>query len=220
MNIMWGRRKNGWSEKWSCFCCVGSSCEDVDSNQWLPLQCTNFACTSMVFILVKVKCYIDVHVKPTSMLTWLFNLTIGHCQNFKECFGYMWMEIQYNFIGTKQFGQPIMLCTFWHENLRRWSAIDLFPSSRSHKIPAHFRANLSGQRSYLLKDDTWTISYVSLQSYNLKSKKLFMLKFFPWNNSFAMFQDPMDKSHFETSKLVHANFTTNIEWNALKTTLS
>jgi len=90
-----------------------------------------------------------VHVKPTSMLTRLFIFTIGHYPSFRECFGYMWMEIRYNFTNTKRFRHPIMVCTFWHENLRRCSTIELFPSSGSHKIHDHFQANLSGQRSYL-----------------------------------------------------------------------
>ena len=40
-------------EKWSCFWCVGSSQEGVDSNRCLPLD-ANFAWTSHIFILVKL----------------------------------------------------------------------------------------------------------------------------------------------------------------------
>ena len=32
-------KKKGQSGKWSCFCCVGSSCEGVGSNQCFQLQC-------------------------------------------------------------------------------------------------------------------------------------------------------------------------------------
>ena len=33
------KKKKNQSGKWPCLCCVGSSCEGVDSNRWLLLQC-------------------------------------------------------------------------------------------------------------------------------------------------------------------------------------
>ena len=45
-----------------------------------------------------------------------------------------------------------------------------------------------------------------------------MAIFFPYNSS-PMFQDPTEVSHLNLKTCLE-NFTTNIEWNALKTTLS
>jgi hypothetical protein len=50
------------SGKWSCFGCVGSPCESVDSNQWLPLQCklcmnindVNFGRSNLFYVHVKM----------------------------------------------------------------------------------------------------------------------------------------------------------------------
>ena len=44
-------------------------------------------------------------------------------------------------------------------------------------------------------------------------------QFPPLYSLFPMFQDPMDKSQLNLKTRLE-NFTTNIEWNALKTTLS
>ena len=56
------------SGKWSCFCCVESSCEGVDSNQQLPLQCKlcmNFK--DVYFGKVEMCSY--VHVELAFVLT-------------------------------------------------------------------------------------------------------------------------------------------------------
>jgi len=61
-------------------------CKGVHSKQWLSSN-TNFAWTTLMFILVNTK-----HVKTTFVLTLMFNLTFGYTSIFKELFTYIWLE--------------------------------------------------------------------------------------------------------------------------------
>ena len=65
---IWKRKRKNGSGKCSCFCCVGSSCESVDSNQWLPLQCKLCMNINDVYF-GKSETSFDVHVKVAFVLT-------------------------------------------------------------------------------------------------------------------------------------------------------
>lgn len=56
--------------KWSCFCCVGHSCEGVqlDSSQWLPLQC-KLCLNNNDVNFDKNEIFLNVHVKTAFVLT-------------------------------------------------------------------------------------------------------------------------------------------------------
>ena len=77
------------SGKWSCFCCVWSSYEGTNSNQWLPFQCKLYMNIKDVYFgksdFFLGKNY--VHVKRA------FVLTCEHSRIFREIFAYMWLAI-------------------------------------------------------------------------------------------------------------------------------
>ena len=68
------------SGRWSCFCCVGSSCEDIDSNQCLPLQFK--LCKSSKGVIMVNMIYFFNDVKMAFMLISIIQFSIWTLSGF------------------------------------------------------------------------------------------------------------------------------------------
>jgi len=67
------------SGKWSCFRCVGCSCEGVDCSQWLPLQCK--LCMNIDNVYLCKNDYFYIHVKMACVLS-LFKFNVSILSNY------------------------------------------------------------------------------------------------------------------------------------------
>jgi hypothetical protein len=161
----------------------------------------------MMFILVKVK-LLDVHGKTVLCSHQPFNSTSRHSLIFRIFICILYFVL-FNFLHIC--GLHSLIWEFV-EVLNYW----FVPPQWIHKHSAHVLVNLIGQRSSL-KNNTWHI---------LVHLALILVK----GNLFTP-HSPLQTTHHPcfrtlqinlilTSKLVHEKSTTNIEWNALKTTLS
>ena len=182
--------------KWSCFCYVGSSCEGVDSNRWLPLQCKlwmsiNDVCFGEGGILwCSRKNGLYVHME-------LFNLSFGTSLIFDGFFAYGWVEIWVGLHIPKC--KVASFLWFAHFGMRICGGAQLLSCSHwvDHtSILLIFHVKLIGERSF------WGIKYdiflciPSFKYCNLKNQRVIHDHLFLRNSSSSMFQDPTNKSHF------------------------
>ena len=115
-----------------------------------------------------------------------------------------------------------MVCTLWH-NLWRCLTIELFSCSGSHKCYARFLGQrcdsdkLIGQRSFLGIKYGIFKCIPSINCYNLRIQRVIHTHS-PLKIVYLSCFKMLHIHPSLTSKLVHGNSTTNIEWNAIKTT--
>ena len=125
------------SGKWLCFCYVGSSCESVDSNWWLPLQ-YNLCMNIKDVDFGKSELFFDGHVKMVFVLTSIVLFNVWTLFNFK---GIVCIYVARNmgqFASSKfKLASLLWVCTFSHEKFWRCSTIEFFPSSGTHKHSGH-----------------------------------------------------------------------------------
>ena len=81
------RKKNGQSGKRSLFCCVGSSCEGVDSDHWPSLKCELCMNIDVCFFVCVCVCVCVIRVKTTFLLTLTIPISIW------TFLAYVWLEI-------------------------------------------------------------------------------------------------------------------------------
>ena len=80
------------SGKCSCFCYVGSSCNSVGSDQWLPLQCKLCMNINDAYFY-KVKYFFMVMHKQPLYSHQPLSLTFEFSQVFREFFADVWLEV-------------------------------------------------------------------------------------------------------------------------------
>ena len=174
------------------FCCVGSSCEGVDSNQFLPLQC-KLCINIKVAYLERVKYLFYVHVKITFVLTWNVHFNVFTLSDFKE--------ILCIHVLTYSNARWLAYCGFAHLT---WEFVDMLTC---WVVPIQWITQAF--YSFLGTFDWSKVSFwggggvkgiflciASLNCYKSRTQRVIQPWYLPQSNSSPMFQDPTNNSHF------------------------
>ena len=177
-------------------CCVGGSCEGVDSNQWVPLQCKYCMIVDNVYF-GNIDFFLNFIWSWPLCSHWLFNLTFGHSQMFKGISTYMWLGIWDNLhtLNARRLA-------YYDLHILAWEFVEMlnyrvFPTNGTLKSSTCFQDEFDWSKVFLGGIKCGIFMWiVSFDCYYLKKPKGCLCPFLPYYSSSPIFQDPTIKSHF------------------------